>query len=63
MYMKNEFITLQNMLLYLCYVLLYYYAIVYYYKDFPGSSAGKESSWSAGDSGLILGQEAPLEKG
>ena len=52
-----------KMLLYLFYVLLYYYAIVYYYKDFSGSSAGKESPWNAGDSGLILGQEAPLEKG
>ena len=29
---------------------------------FPGSSAGKESSCKGGDSGLILGQEVPLEK-
>ena len=30
---------------------------------FPGSSAGKESSCSAGDPGSILGQEDPLKKG
>ena len=30
---------------------------------FPGSSAGKESTCSAEDPGLILGQEDPLEKG
>ena len=30
---------------------------------FPGGSAGKESTCNAGDLGLILGQEDPLEKG
>ena len=30
---------------------------------FPGSSAGKESIWSAGDPSLILGWEDPLEEG
>ena len=29
---------------------------------FPGGSVGEESSSSAGDTGLILGQEDPLEK-
>ena len=32
-------------------------------QGFPGNSAGKESACSAGDSGSILGQEDPLEKG
>ena len=31
--------------------------------DFPGVSDGKESSFNAGDPGLILGWEDPLEKG
>ena len=30
---------------------------------FPGGSVGKEFASSAGNSGLILGQEDPLEKG
>ena len=30
---------------------------------FPGNSVGKESACSAGDLGLILGQEDLLEKG
>jgi len=30
---------------------------------FPGDSEGKESACSAGDLGLILGQEDSLEKG
>ena len=30
---------------------------------FPGSSAGKESAYNAGDPGSILGWEDPLEKG
>ena len=30
--------------------------------SFPGASDSKESACSAGDLGLILGQEAPLEK-
>ena len=30
---------------------------------FPASSDGKESSFNAGDPGLILGWEDPLEKG
>ena len=30
---------------------------------FPGTSDGKESACSAGDPGLIPGQEDPLEKG
>ena len=30
--------------------------------NFPGSSAGKESTCNAGDPGLILGREDPLEK-
>ena len=33
------------------------------YKVFPCGSAGKESTCSAGDLGLILGLEDPLEKG
>ena len=32
-------------------------------KNFPGGSDGKGSACSAGDSGLIPGQEGPLEKG
>ena len=35
---------------------------VYLYYGFPGSSAGKESTYNAGDLGSILGQEDPLEK-
>ena len=31
--------------------------------DFPGGSAGKESTCSAGDLGLTPGWEDPLEKG
>ena len=31
--------------------------------DFPGGSDGKKSACSAGDLGLILGLEDPLEKG
>ena len=31
--------------------------------DFPGGSDGKESACNAGDLGLILGQEDPLEEG
>ena len=34
-----------------------------YILGFPGSSAGKESTCNAGDSGRFLGQEDPLEKG
>ena len=30
--------------------------------NFPGNSAGKESTCNAGDPGLILGREDPLEK-
>ena len=30
---------------------------------FPGGSDSKESACNAGDPGLILGQEDPLEKG
>ena len=30
---------------------------------FPGGSDSKESTCTAGDAGLILGQEDPLEKG
>ena len=33
------------------------------FMGFPGGSAGKESSCNAGDLGLILGWEDPLEKG
>ena len=32
-------------------------------RGFPGGSAGKESACNAGELGLILGQEDPLEKG
>ena len=32
------------------------------FKYFPGSSVSKESTWSAGGSGSILGREDPLEK-
>ena len=32
-------------------------------KGFPGGSDSKESSCNAGDLGLILGWEDPLEKG
>ena len=31
--------------------------------EYTGSSAGKESACNAGDPGLILGWEDPLEKG
>ena len=31
--------------------------------SYLGSSAGKESTWNAGDPGLILGLEDPLEQG
>ena len=31
--------------------------------DFPGSSAGKESAYNAGNPGSIPGQEDQLEKG
>ena len=31
-------------------------------RAFPGGSDGKESACNAGDLGLILGQEDPLEK-
>ena len=34
-----------------------------YYLDFPGSSAGKESTCNAGDPGSIPGLEDPLEEG
>ena len=30
---------------------------------FPGGANGKQSACSAGDPGLIMGWEAPLEKG
>ena len=30
--------------------------------DFPGGSDGKPSVYNAGDLGLIIGQEDPLEK-
>ena len=33
------------------------------FLGFPGGSDGKESTCSAGDLGLILGWEDPLEKG
>ena len=33
------------------------------FLGFPGGSEGKESACNAGDMGLILGQEDPLEKG
>ena len=33
------------------------------FLGFPGGSDGKESTGSAGDLGLILGWEDPLEKG
>ena len=32
-------------------------------EGFPGSSAGKESAYNAGDPGSIPGGEDPLEKG
>ena len=37
--------------------------ICFEFMGFPSSSAGKESTCSAEDPGLILGQEDPLEKG
>lgn len=39
---------------------LYYVFEIY---GFPGSSIGEVSTCSEGDSGLILGQADPLEKG
>ena len=41
------------------------YSILWYTTSlgFPGGSDGKESACSAGDPGLILDQEDPLEKG
>ena len=33
-----------------------------FHLDFPGGSLVKKSPANAGDAGLILGQEAPLEK-
>ena len=32
-------------------------------RGFPDSSVGKESACNAGDPGLTLGRENPLEKG
>ena len=32
-------------------------------KGFPGGSDSKESAYNAGDSGLIMNREDPLEKG
>ena len=37
--------------------------IYYFPKGFPGSSAGKESTCSAGDLGSIPGWDDPLEEG
>ena len=34
-----------------------------YSVGFPGGSVGKESTCNAGDAGLILGWEDPLEEG
>ena len=34
-----------------------------FHLGFPDSSVGKESTYNAGDPGLILGWEDPLEKG
>ena len=41
------------------------YSILWYTTSlgFPGGSDGKESACNAGDPGLILDQEDPLEKG
>ena len=41
------------------------YSILWYTTSlgFPGGSDGKESACNAGDPGLILNQEDPLEKG
>ena len=36
---------------------------LYLTKGFPGGSAGKESAYSTGDLGSILGWGDPLEKG
>ena len=36
---------------------------IYKWQGFPGGLDGKESVCNAGDPGLILGQEDPLEKG
>ena len=38
-------------------------AMTLVFLGFPGGSDGKESTCSAGDLGLILGWEDPLEKG
>ena len=38
-------------------------AMTLVFLGFPGGSDGKESTGSAGDLGLILGWEDPLEKG
>jgi len=37
--------------------------LTYSSRGLPDSSAGKESAYNAGDSGLIPGSEVPLEKG
>ena len=37
--------------------------LAHIFVGFPGSSDGKESDCNAGDLGLILGREDPLEKG
>ena len=36
---------------------------LYLKYDFPGGSAGKESTWNVGDLGSVPGLEDPLEKG
>ena len=38
------------------------YRSLHWNLGFPGSSAGKEASCSAGDAGSIAGWEDPLEK-
>ena len=37
--------------------------MIQHFKDFPGSSPGKESACYAGDPGSIPGLEDPLENG
>ena len=42
---------------------LFFSHYVFEIYGFPGSSIGEVSTHSAGDSGFILGQADPLEKG
>ena len=44
-------------------MIIYFISFANIILGFPGSSAGKESAFNAGDPGSIPGWEDPLEKG